>query len=89
MILSTPGTSDCRLSYKQVIRAVPQKKTDRVSFDRGDDVFIKLVCGVGQDVLEERAEMGMTDKIGGAASDDGGQETDTGAAGDVALARLE
>ena len=51
--------------------------------------FIKLVCGVGQDVLEERAEMGMTDKIGGAASDDGGQETDTGAAGDVALARLE
>ena len=52
-------------------------------------VFIKLVCGVGQDVLEERAEMGMTDKIGGAASDDGGQETDTGAAGDVALARLE
>ena len=37
-ILSTPGTSGYRLSYKQVIRVVPQNLPDRVSFNRGHDM---------------------------------------------------
>ena len=38
MILSTPGTSGCRLSYKQVLLAVPPNPSDRVSFDRAHDL---------------------------------------------------
>ena len=32
-ILSTPGTSGYRLSYKWVLRVVPHKLSDRVSFN--------------------------------------------------------
>ena len=43
MVLSTPGTSGYRLSYKQVLRALPTNPSDRVSFNRGYDIMYRPI----------------------------------------------